>query len=934
MGDFRELISAALLRILAKLAPGMPDFRACIDNGLKALGNGKHEEALAHFERALRLQPDSAIAHANRGTALYLLGKAEEAIDAYDRAIALDGKFASAYRERGIILGRAGRRESGLESLERAIQLNPLDHLAVFEHGHLLLLMSRVAEAEAQMDRAIALKFDYAPALATKAICRLVMGDLEQGLPLFEWRWTHLGIDPSRGIRGIGLWLGDEPIEGARLLIVAEQGFGDVIQFCRYVPILEQRGAEVMLLVPTQLGRLMRSLSATVTIVEHDKPLPACDFVCPVVSLALAMRTTLESIPGSTPYLSADPALKTKWAERLGVPTRLRVGLSWSGNAVPDPHRSIPIESLRPLLETQAEFHVIQRDTTVADREWLRPFSNVHLHALDDFAETAALVDSMDLVISIDTAAAHLAGALAKPLWILLPFMPDWRWLLERSDTPWYPTARLFRQPAYQDWTPVIEQVRGLLQSRLDEGERPSSRSAGETPRPTEEYRALIQRGLEEMSASRFDEAVKRFDEAIALQPELAVGHANRGAAQARADRPEEALASYERATQLDPTFADALRNQGLILCQLRRYDEGVRLLDRAISVKPRDFDALFGRSGALLQLKRVREALADIDRAIEIDPDHWSARFLKGLWSMMVGDFETGLPLMEWRWKLPGNTSFRVPAGLPVWLGDEPIAGRDVLVLPEQGMGDFIQFCRYAPSLAAIGARVFLATPPPLLRLMRSIGPETTVFDCESASPPFDYACPIGSLPLALKATLETIPSRTPYLHVDQAIQTSWAERIARTAGRLQVGIAWSGNPKNENDRLRSIPLESLRAITEVAADFHAVQLVTPAEREELRSFANVWTHAIEDFADAGAIMNLMDVVISVDTAAAHLAGALARPVWILLPFIPDWRWLLDRDDSPWYPTATLFRQPRLGDWGSVVEDVRARLLSLGRDR
>jgi len=468
MGAYRELVSAALLRLLAKLAPGMPDFRDCIESGLQALRQGKHDEALARFERSLRFRPHSAVAHANRATALYLLGKAEEAIDSYDRAIALDPKFANAYRDRGIILGRLGRHEAGLESLERVIELKPDDYQAVFEHGHILIGMKRITEGEAQMDRAIALNPDYAPSRTDKAFCRLVIGDLEQGFRLFEWRWKHLGVDPTKGLPGVRLWTGDAPIADARLLIVAEQGFGDAIQFCRYVPMLEECGAKVIFQVRRPLVRLMRSVSLKAAVIEEGKTVPPCDYVCPIVSLPFAMRTTLSSIPRSTPYLSVDPESKRKWAERLGPSTRLRVGLCWSGNAAQDNdrNRSIPIESLSPLLKLPVEFHVIQRETP-ADRARLSLFSNTRTHPLEDFADTAALIDSMDLVISVYSAPAHLAGALGKPLWILLAYMAYWRWLLDRSDSPWYPSARLIRQPSYQDWDPVIEQVRELLQSRI-----------------------------------------------------------------------------------------------------------------------------------------------------------------------------------------------------------------------------------------------------------------------------------------------------------------------------------------------------------------------------------------------------------------------------------------------------------------------------------
>ena len=446
--------------------------------------------------------------------------------------------------------------------------------------------------------------------------------------------------------------------------------------------------------------------------------------------------------------------------------------------------------------------------------------------------------------------------------------------------------------------------------------------------RPSAEYKALIERGLERLAAKEFDAALVHFDAAIALQPQFAVGHANRGAAHYRAGRVEEALAGYERATSLDPAFADALRNQGIILCELQRFDEALPVLDRAVALEPRDFKAIFRRGFALMQLKRLPEALADMDRVIALKPDYWPAQLNKGMWSLTMGDFETGLPLYELRWKHPGTEPARVPAGSPVWLGDAPIAGKRLLVTPEQGLGDFIQCCRYVPVLERMGVRVTLSAPRALIRLVRSISPDTVIHEHKTPYPPFDYVCPVGSLPLASRTTLSSIPP-APYLRVDESLVRSWAALLPQ-ANRTRVGIAWSGNPKHDNDRNRSIRLDVLKAVFQAPVDFHVVQTLAPADRAHLQSFGNVHVHAIQDLADAGAIMESMDLVISVDTAAAHLAGSLARPLWLLLAFQADWRWMLDRDDSPWYPTATLYRQPRARDWASVLEGVRARLTSL----
>jgi hypothetical protein len=259
------------------------------------------------------------------------------------------------------------------------------------------------------------------------------------------------------------LWLGDAPLENRILLIHAEQGFGDVLQFCRYVPIVEKFGAKIIMEAPKILTSTLSTLPGNFTIIEAGQPLPNFDLHCPMMSLPLAVQTTLETIPASIPYLFVSPSQRAIWTKKLGIKTKPRIGLSWSGQPdhKNDHHRSMPLDKLRPLLRTNLEFHALQTEYRESDEALLDELSEIqdHRHELKDFSDTAALISEMDWVISVDTSVAHLAGAMGKPLLLLLPYAPDFRWLLDRSDSPWYPTATLLRQPTLGDWESVLAEV-------------------------------------------------------------------------------------------------------------------------------------------------------------------------------------------------------------------------------------------------------------------------------------------------------------------------------------------------------------------------------------------------------------------------------------------------------------------------------------------
>jgi tetratricopeptide (TPR) repeat protein len=1304
-------------------------------------------EALAVFERALSLSPDDVNIIASVGRALQELGRLDQSLASYDMALARDPDHVESLTNRGHALAGLGRLDEALASLDRALTLRPGFPEGLTNRGNVLRALNRYDEAMADYGQALAIrpdsvvalnnlgvafnglnrcddalaKFDKALAVSpnraevhfNRSLLLMTAGALREGWREYEWRWRQATwADRCRNFPQPP-WLGQGPLAGKTILLHAEQGLGDTLQFVRYAPLVARRGARVILEVQPPLKALMADIEGIAAVVGLGEGLPGFDLHCPLMSLPHAFGTELDSIPAAIPYLHVPPDRLARWHERLGEQQRVRVGIAWEGSAAHknNRNRSIALERFAALLSVpNVEFVSLQKNLSPAQGDALRTHDNVTLigEELVDFADTAAVIELLDLVVSVDTSVVHLAGALGKPVWALLPFSPDFRWLLERADTPWYPSARLFRQLRLGDWESVLGSVRQELmdkvgdmqgfkarhaarpkaqraapliqqavalhqQGQLAEAERIYEAVLRSDPRQFDalhlsgvlkhqqgdsvaalrlvaaalksdpksvpalsnygvilnalkrhedalasferalalkagDVSALYNRGIALKALGRHEEAVAGFDEvlsrqsnhvdalsdrgdalaalgrsdaalesygqvlalrpdhvgtlnrrgdqlgalkrqeealaaydaalaitpdhpevlnnravtllelkrpeealascdrALALRSDYADARYNRGNAlsalgrhqEAIADydatltiepnrldalnnrgfalsasnrreealacweqaiaiepghlealysrarifmsleRYEEALAAYDQVIERDPRRVEALSNRGLVLDRLARHEEALRAYDMALAVDPDSADILInrgnslvalkkfedaltvfhraltidpkhfvghtGRGGALFRLKRYPEALdcyekavaiapnqmqgynnrglalamlgrhdeafASYDTALEFDPnfvealinrgnvfgslgrseralvdylraletrpDSVEARWNTSLAQLTLGNFREGWKNYEARWRKEETAAHRRKFKQPLWLGEEEVAGRTILLHPEQGLGDMLQFVRYAPLLASRGARVILEVSPSLKTLLAQVEGIAGIFGQGEVLPDFDLHCPMMSLPLACGTELATIPAEIPYIPVPADRIPKWRARLGESQApcesrRLRVGIAWAGSASHINNRNRSIALSRFADLFSASnVEFVTLQKeLGPGEAAALRRHPNVTVvgEELSDFADTAALISLLDLVVSVDTSVVHLAGAIGRPFWLLVPFAPDFRWLLEREDSPWYPTARLFRQPRINDWDSVLERVRGEL-------
>lgn len=461
---------------------------------------------------------------------------------------------------------------------------------------------------------------------------------------------------------------------------------------------------------------------------------------------------------------------------------------------------------------------------------------------------------------------------------------------------------------------------------RLDEAIASYDQAIAINPAYSEAY---SNRGNVLQDLNRHDEAVISFNNAIAINENYAEAYSNRGISLRNLNRLEEAISSYACALAINPSYVEAFLNQGVALQDLHCLDEAISSYDRAISINPNCVQAHVNRGNVLKDLKRLNEAIASYDQAIAINPFYAEVYWNKSVVKILNGDYLEGWELYEWRWKKEPLINSKRIYSQPLWLGQSSISGKILLIYPEQGYGDYIQFVRYVKLVEQLGAEVVLELPSILVNIISSFKGNFRVIEKGSILPDFDYHCPIMSLPLAFKTTIETIPSQVPYLYVNMDRNREWQQRLGNKI-KPRVGLVWSGATNHKNDFNRSISFETLNVFFNLPIEFHCLQNeIRIHDQDAVAANSNIIVHnnLLTDYSDTAALIDAMDLVISVDTSVAHLAGALGKTVWIVLPYAPDYRWMLDRIDTPWYPTAKLFRQSKLGVWDCVINQIRDEL-------
>lgn len=703
----------------------------------------------------------------------------------------------------------------------------------------------------------------------------LSLGDYHNGWPLYEFRWVN---PPAYNEHFKQYIEHGGSLDQKTVLIRTEYGLGDTLHFIRYAQLLKNRGARIIVESQKQLVSLLKLCPYIDTVVSAGSNLPPYDFELLLMSLPYLFKTDAHTIPATIPYLYADEQLVKEWRGQIDQ-TTFNVGICWQADVhknstheivkLDSQEKSIALSVLAELATIpNLKLYSLQKENGL---EQLNQ-SSAKVHDFGErldtvhgpFMDTAAIIQSLDLVITIDTSIAHLAGGLGVPTWVLLPHAADWRWLLNRTDSPWYPTMRLFRQPRTGDWQTVIAQVRHHLTSLV------RAKKIATYPHDPSFLINNAQRAIDE---DRLEDAACFLEQYVNDHPHDIKTRYNLAYVYSRSNKPAQACEHYR------PSLGNT------------------------------------DNTGSMAHLGYAKCLLA-------------------------CGDFTQGFKEFEWRFPNPQQYDelYHYTSLAPA-----DFKGKKVLLLNEWGLGDMMQFIRYAALVKKNGAaEIMVYTFPTLVPLFKLCPYIDRVFTTGDAFPQADLCVPVMSLPLIFKTEINSIPAEIPYLFADQKLVTTWAQKLAHDRN-YKIGLCWRAKKIFLEDHIhtrRSLPLAAFKELGSLPGiTWYSLQKGEGAEEiASVRDVLNLTTFDTDfdeshgSFMDTAALIMNLDLVITADTSIVHLAGALGKPVWVLLPYAAEWRWLPTQAQyattSPWYPnTMQLFRQVEPGNWHTVINEVKVAL-------
>lgn len=883
-------------------------------------------DSLESYAQEISLNPGNIEAYLCLGNALHELERYDEAVAVYDKALLHVPETGALYHNRGNSLLELGRWADAIASYRKSLCFLPDFAEAYVTIATALQSLRKPFEAMASCHRALAIDPSCAEAHWNLALALLQVGEFEQGWREFEWRWRKRGFTTKTRSFAQPLWDGS-PLEGKTILVHTEQGFGDTFQCARFLPLLAEQGGRVLLECPGSQKKLLAGVPGVSEVIATGEATPDFDCHLPIMSLPLRCETTVETVPATVPYIFPPLESLARWTEKFDSCDTLRVGLVWAGRKRPDPNRTCPLENFAPLADIPGvTFYSVQLQNEMSGKPGGRQvFELVDLTAdIEDFADTAALIANLDLVISIDTGVAHLSGALGKETWVLLPYAADWRWMLDREDSPWYPGMRLFRQQAPGDWPTVLAAVKSALRIKLADFRAANAASSAA-------LETFYAEGLALLRAARPDVAEKVLVKAFLIDPRVPELFNALGVVSREKGVDPVAGRFFRHAIALDPAYADGHINLGNVMFTENCFEEALEEYRLAMRINPGCARAYQNEGVVLQALGRFSNAAASFRTALEIDPGYGTARWNLAVLHLLTGNLVEGFREFEARFAKNDPVPNRF-SEVPRWDGSS-FSGKTLLVHAEQGFGDTFQFLRYLPLVAERGGQVIFECQHESLRDILTISLRGTayVYVRGEALPEAHLQVPLLSLPRIFGTTLETIPASVPYIVPKEQDREVWKTRMHSEKG-FRVGLVWAGRPKPDPKRSASLAaLAPLAAVPDTL--FYSLQVgdgsdeaLDPPAGMILRDFSAELT----DFAATAALVANLDLVITIDSAVAHLSGALGVETWVLLPYAADWRWLTGRSDSPWYQRMQLFRQQRAGDWREPVNAMLERLQTI----
>jgi tetratricopeptide (TPR) repeat protein len=940
----------AAFRRAVELNPTPAGIRFNLGNALKDAS--EFEQAAAEFRQVLAQEPAHAEAWSGLGDAQRGLGDFAEARRSHDRAIKLAPQSADGHYNLGLALRDEGELSQAVECFLRAACLRPNFFDAHVNLANTYEDLAAFPQAQAAFERALQLKPDAPLVQFNRALARLRQGDLPRGWRDYEWRWRHNG---KPRVFSEPEWDGNAD-SNHTVLVYSEQGIGDEVMFASCFGEVIARSGRCLIECDPRMLRLFARSFPTATFFPRTGQIdprmsgaPQWNAQIAAGSLPRVLRPEFESFPWHAGYLIADSERVPLWRdrfERLGA--GLIVGIAWQGGKDPATRRrrSTTLAQWSSLFRIPGVAFVnLQYGECAAELEQARQDLGANLHdwkdadPLGDLDGPAAQIAALDLVISVDNAAVHLAGALNVPVWTLLPFASDWRWFTDRSDSPWYPRMRLFRQHAAEasperNWDHVFREVTQAL------AELASDRAIGD-----------YERGVQLQDNGQLAEAIDCYRRAAALKPDDSRTLNNLGVAWKQGGRPDLAEAAYRAALVAEPQSSTVWFNLANAHREENRLEEAVRCYQQALKAGPHDRDQchkiLVNLSVALKDLHRFSEASDCLERVLVDSPELPAARFDRSLLWLTQGRLDSGWDEYEWRLQAERRASRATPGRQEC-----PFSGRSVRILAEQGIGDQVMFASCLPEVVGSAQSCVVECDPRLVPLFARSFPKVEVVASPSAKPSCQRKSEsgadqderivgevtefIGSLPRYSRRSVEDFPKTSGFLKANPSGVDSWRTRLSRDKGTFKVGIAWRGGKDRETQCKRSIPLELWEAVFQVPGVrfFNLQHGPASAEATLVRQRFGVPLDdgtdcdPLADLDDFAAKIAALDLVISVDNSTVHLAAAIGRPVWTLLPFSADWRWMGEGESTPWYPTMRLLRCRTVSDRPELMGRT-ARLLT-----
>ena len=870
------------------------------------------------------------------------------------------------------ILLKEGLAEEAVQLCKEYLLENPESGLLNSHLGNLLFAQGKLDEAEDCFKKALQTAPTNIEFHCHLAELLLFQGRYEEAWPHYKWRRNpaDLGLDQYPG----PAWQG-QSLAGKVLLLLAEASPADIIRALPFVRTLKSADTLVVLECQVELIPLLQACPEIDMVVVKGTALPEADYHLPILDLPAVLQGNGVDLTSVDYFcLRLNQSALDQWRPRLGPGGQLRIGIGWHEAAAAN-------ELQRPVL-TLADFaaladlpatELVILAKSECDIQEIKEFKCKY--ALTDMTQnpdsfqnlmaTAAIMTQMDLVICSDVLLAHLAEALGIPVWLLIDPLVDRPWSLKGALNAGYPPLRIFRQKTPGSWKELVNQVRQQLirehaklqqhqslykiyddtelrnlpvwikQAKqfyagkdLQACQRICEKILATDPRHPEANKLL---GLVYSLKRDYENSLPYLQRAALMQPQQTQTLSNYGLSLYYLKRFREAVKYLQKAVDLDESNAAALSNLGLCLSELWQFDAANQVLRKSLHLNPQLVSSYCTLGNNLTKQGHFAEAEQHFRKALEIQPDHVNSHFNLAFLLLLTGNYRQGWREYQWRLKRP-DFGYQTHSS-PRWEG-QSLADKTLLLLAEQGMGDLLQGLRFIKDIKTDGTLIIVQAHRPLIPLLQACQEIDLLVPLGIPLPEADYHIPVLDLPFVLQSDLTTLAAHYPYLQIDQSRYEEWAQRLGRT-DKVRIGIAWQGNPDMQGDGRRSFPLDEFSPLAELATvELISLQKGETGTRQIIKfkeQFAltepDTELGRERDFMDTAAIMAHMDLVICSDSSVAHLAGALGIPAWLVINTAADWRWLRERDDSPWYPSVRLFRQTEEGDWAEVFRRIRLQL-------